>query len=164
MMSIASLAIWAQLISSIAVLGTLVYLAIEIKQNTLASHAVSRQAMFDGLHQELHKLIDHPDVAFGIGEHKSILTDEDKMKIYHFYVAAMRAREFAWFQFQSGVLDEKSWESYRNIIMIVLGTERAQRWWKSYQVYMDVGFVSHVNEMLGKEPLNDYWKNVLKLT
>jgi hypothetical protein len=38
-------ATWSQLLSSIAVLGTLIYLAIETKQNTAAQHAATRLAM-----------------------------------------------------------------------------------------------------------------------
>ena len=38
-MTMADLATWSQLLSSLAVLITLVYLAIEVKQNTEALHA-----------------------------------------------------------------------------------------------------------------------------
>lgn len=47
-MTMSDLATWSQLLSSLAVLITLVYPAIEVKQNTEALHAQTRQSSLAG--------------------------------------------------------------------------------------------------------------------
>ena len=42
------------------------------------------------------------------------LSPEDRTRLGLYAIQFLRIREFAWFQYQSGVLDEATWVSYLN--------------------------------------------------
>ena len=52
----------AEILSSVAILATLVYLAIEIQQSAEATQSYTRQAMLASDQQFLELLVDSPDL------------------------------------------------------------------------------------------------------
>ena len=59
-MNITKVAAWSEIVSSVAVLATLVYLAVQVQQNTTALRAQTHQAMFDGDRDMLTTLVNNP--------------------------------------------------------------------------------------------------------
>jgi len=45
------------------------------------------------------------------------------------YMIDLRNREFEYFQFKNGLLDESTWSSYRNIILVNHSSGRGRIWW-----------------------------------
>jgi len=156
----------AQIISSIAVLLTLIYLAVQTKQisrqtelNTKAILSSSRQ---ETLNQELWvlgKLIEDPTLRFIVEEHDELmnifgsdLSREQISKIANLYNAMFRIRENLWFQYTNGVLDEMTWNSYRRTFVSIMNADiRMKKYWSWIsQIAMEKGFVEDVNNLLIK--------------
>ena len=127
-MNISDLAVWGQLISSIAVLGTLVYLAIEIKQNTEALHTQTRQALLSGSQAELFQLVANPEINGNLVRREALSQDE-YVRLHGWLTALMRAREFSWLQFRKGIIDKDLWETEKGVISINLSPHKAKLWW-----------------------------------
>lgn len=93
-MTMTGLANLIQVLSSLAVLGTLIYLAIEVKQNTAALHAQTRQSLLAGGQAELFEVVEHPDLSI-IYSKPGELSQEEYVKLCMYLLAIMRTREYA---------------------------------------------------------------------
>ncbi len=145
----------AEILSSVAILVTLVYLAVEIQQNAEATRADSRQAILESDQQFLHLIVDSPEL--NLLWYKPELTDEEKVRLSFFLLSHMRMRESNWFQYKSGTLDGRTWQSYRASIVAVLSAPRTRAWWRKFGVerVFDLDFVSVVENLVADEPLFD---------
>jgi hypothetical protein len=145
----------AEILSSVAILVTLVYLAVEIQQNAAATQADTRQAILESDQQFLQLFIDNPEL--NLLWYKPELTDEEKVRLSYTLITFMRMRESNWFQYESGTLDDRTWRSYRASIVAMLSAPRARVWWENFGVerVFDLDFVSVVDNLIENEALSD---------
>ena len=141
-----------QILSSVGVLVTLIYLAVQTRQNTASIQASTRQAILEADQTFLFKVLDDPSLI--TSRYKPELTDEEKIRLSAYWVSFLRMRENLWFQYQNGVLDEATWQSYRRSIT-AMANARFRTWWKNYAVArraFDPKFISLVDEALASTP------------
>jgi len=115
----------SEVIGAVAVVATLGYVAIQIRQSTQAILANSRQTLLDADLALLSAFITHAVDPHLIGDEVK-LSPEDERRFIWLVVSAIRIREFAWHQYQAGKLDEKSWQSYMAPVPSMFATERAK--------------------------------------
>ena len=115
-------------VSSVAVVVTLVVLIVEIRQNTEALNAQSRQALLVSAQNELLASVDHPDASLAIAK-PGPLTPEEIVMLDSWLQATMRSREFAWLQYQSGLIDQEQWDTELSVIRLLLAQRRTRLWW-----------------------------------
>ena len=115
----------SELVGAVAVVVTLGYVAVQIRQNTNAILANSRQTLLDADLGLISDFIDHAVDPHLIGDEVK-LTPEDERRFTWLLVKAIRIREFAWHQYKSGNLDEKSWQSYMAPVPGMFATERGR--------------------------------------
>ena len=143
----------AEILSSVAILATLVYLAIEIQQNAEATQADVRQAMLASDQQFLELLVEDPDL--NLLWYKTELTDEERVRLSYLLITQLRMRENNWLQYESGILDGETWQTYRGSLVAVLSARQTRAWWKNFGVerIFDLRFVSLVDRLLENQPL-----------
>jgi hypothetical protein len=158
------LAAWSQLVASGAVLLTLVYLTIQVRQNTALMRAETRQAMMSHVQQEIFKAIEYPEITMDLLD-ETELTPQAKVRLNNWLNAALRAREHEWIQYQNGVLDKASWDAYKQVIpTIILGTKRTRRWWENFgQGQFHPGFCKAVDKLLEENPYSDWVRKILEI-
>jgi hypothetical protein len=144
----------AEIASSVAILVTLVYLAIQTAQNTAAVQASTRQAML-AEDREILSLQFESDVLEYMSREVGSLEDPEKIRLSSWLVMFLRNRENQWLQLQNGVIDEKTWETYSSAIGPILSREIVRPWWEKRAASgeFDAGFVSQVNGILAKWPV-----------
>ncbi len=120
----------AEIVSSIAIVVTLIYLSVQTQQNTNALLAVSRQATLEGDLEWLSDFISYP-VDFASAD-EADWSAEQELRFFGFLIKALRVREFAWFQYQSGILDEATWQSYLRPMRGLLASGRARQYFDEY--------------------------------
>jgi hypothetical protein len=152
----------AQIVGVGAVVATLIYLAIQVRQGTALLRSESRQAQLANDQNGVYKFVEHPDLGriFSQTETPSF---EEKTRLIFWMIGQMRAREFEWLQYKSGAMDKEAWESYRGVIYFVLGTERARNLWALCRSYFNAGFVQMVADMMEGVAPTDYWDNLAKI-
>jgi len=150
------IAIWVEIFASIAVLVTLIFLNVQIKQTNALMRSESRQAQVVIDQAHISKFIEHPELAAAFGNDDSIDHD-DKSRLWFWMVLSLRAREHEWFQYKHGALDNESWESYKRVIPFTLGTARARRYWSVTRRFFDPGFVELVDDLMKDQPETDFW-------
>lgn len=116
----------AEILSSIAILATLVCLAIEIQQNADATRANTRQTMLMSDQQFLELLIESPELH--LSWHKPGLSNEEKVRLSFFLITQLRMRENNWLQYRSGIVDENTWNSYSGSLKAIFTGPQPRAW------------------------------------
>ena len=132
----------AQIVGVILVIASLAYVAMQVRQNTVAQVAASREAVLAADLEFLSWANDHPEDALGLGD-----SVEDVRKVA-FIVAYVRIREFMWYQYQNGILDRRTWESYLAPTTAVFETDLARRLWAGNVMKVDAQFRSQLDELI----------------
>ena len=151
-MNMTDVATWTQLISSAAVLVTLVYLSIQTKQTTTLLRSESRQSLIEMDMEILGKQVEFPELLmhFAIEDE---LTLEQKYRLCSHLMAFMRSREHQWLQYQNGVLDRDTYTAYQAAIVAVLGPKRCRAWRTTFGRFQSApGFVETVDALLEEQP------------
>ena len=154
---------WAQLAEIVAALGvvvSLLYLAAQVGQSNRLARNQARQSWMQLVQGEIHKIADHPAI-FDTFTSESPSRD-DKIRMMSWLLSALRSREFEWFQYQEGIMDEAHFRAYSGIVTTLLGTERTRKFWETYRHHYDPGFAAFVDDMLEKAPLTDHYSSDLE--
>ena len=151
----------AEIVSSVAILMTLVYLAIQTQQNTDAITAQSRLGLFEGGQEEIPVWIEYPELSLLIMDNSQSITLEQKIQLDSLLILSLGRREFAWRQYQAGTLDEATWNGEAEIISLLLGTERTRDWWNIIgKLNFPDKFVELTDDIIVGQPLHPYWEGL----
>ncbi len=146
------------IIANIGVLVGVIFLVIEIQQNTNTIDSQLQQAIFSGTQENLFKWLEYPEIAAYLIDPELEMSTEDKVRIDALLNSSMRAREFSWRQYNAGILSDENWEFEENIISIIVGTERAREWWREIGIVQFTGeFRTVVSNIIENQPLHSYW-------
>ena len=115
----------SDILAAVAVVASLWFIAGQLRQNTKAIFASSRQGLLDADLRLIAGFIDHALDPHLISD-KDELTPENERRITWMVVKALRVREFAWHQYRSGILDEQSWQSYMEPVPGIFSSYRAK--------------------------------------
>jgi hypothetical protein len=153
-------ATWSQLISSIAVIGTLVYLAVEIRQNTAAQHAATRLAIGSETRAAFRTSIDHPDIVLSFMKLEP-LRPEETVRLNAFLRTFMYQMEYVWRQDNVGAAERDAWNHQAPALRAMLKTKRSERWWQvAGRNYFEPSFVKAVDALLKDQPYTGIFDDV----
>ena len=145
----------AEIVSSIAILVTLAYLAVQTAHNTAAVQASTRQAMLAEDRELLALQFEFPEVQEFMSREVGSLTDNERIRLSTWLVIFVRNRENQWLQRQKGVIDDETWLTYSSAIAPILSREITRPWWENRESTgeFDSGFMSFVNGILSETPI-----------
>ena len=145
----------AEILGALAIVVTLGYLAIQTQQNTAAVQASVRQSMLEADRESLYMQVQNPFLM-----KRSGLDEDEQSQLIAFMTAFMRTRENYWIQYQEGVLDRDTWESYRGALVIVIfSSEFGRRVWEGQTasgLVFDRGFVDSINAWVAGLTIQDH--------
>jgi len=119
---------WLSLVANVAVVGGIIFLAIEIQQNNVLLRSESRQALLANDQNSLVMSLENPDIFQKLVSQEK-LSAEDQIRLSFIYLVDIRNREFEYAQYINGLLDEATWQSYSNVILINHSSVRGRKWW-----------------------------------
>ena len=139
---------WLTLIANVAVVGGIVFLAVEISQNNELLRSESRQALVANDLLSLTQGVENADVYVKLVSNEE-LSAEEQLRLSFIFALDMRNREFEYFQYVNGLLDEETWLTYRNVILINHSKGRGRVWWNVIgRGIVDPEFAKLVEELL----------------
>ena len=142
-MNIQKLSAIAEIISSVAIVATLVYLGIQARQTNELLIGSSRQAALSADLSLFTTGLAHPDVGARIlGASAEQIQENSLLNIF------MRAREYQWMQYRSGSLDRKTFESYMQPVKTWLQSDIGADYWIAFQESFDPEFTEFINEWI----------------
>lgn len=137
-----------EIVGAIAVVVTLIYLATQIRQNNELLRSGSRQSL---IANDVTSLIANLQNAEVLAKYVSgqSMSPEEQLRLSFMFSLDIRNREFEYFQYKNGLLDEETWLSYRQVILINHSTGAGRRWWDYIgRTLVDPKFAASVDELL----------------
>jgi hypothetical protein len=116
----------AEIVSSVAVLLTLIYLAVQTQQTNSALVANSQSATMLADMTLISALISNPEHGGNLYRPFNELTNAEQEQLGNVLAGFIRTREFAWLQYRAGILDEATFSSYM---------ETPVRWIREYEAF-----------------------------
>ena len=151
---------WLALVANIAVVGGIVFLAIEVRQNNELLRSESRQALVTNDVASLAANFQNADV-FAKLVSESEMSAEDQLRLSFMFALDLRNREFEYFQYINGLLDEQTWLAYRHVILINHSAGLGRTWWNEVgRGIVDPDFAKLVDELLVDAQPDDTYKRM----
>jgi hypothetical protein len=158
-MTLSEWGVIANVVSAFAVLATLFYLTLQVRQANRLARSQFRQRMVEQGNEELYVWMNDPGLRESFAK-TTELTREEQGKMHFFLTAAMRAREWEWFQFRDGVVREDVYRAYHEVIALHLGSARTRHWWRTVgQTGFNPEFVAEVDAFLAGRPFPTYYED-----
>ncbi len=141
---------YGEFVGSIAIVITLIYLAIQVRQNTRMMRASIRQARSDsvvhlyslGATSELAEIIQKENS----GEALTVL-EEERMTMWN--ICIWRQQQTIFFQAQDGLLDVQTGDEQSAIVRTLMQYPSARRFWADQKSSFDSRFVAWVDGAIG---------------
>ena len=151
----------AEIISSVAILVTLLYLAIQTQQTTDAINSQSRQSLAESAVLEQTIWLQYPELTSFIVDNSIEMSFEQKVQLNSLMILSLSRREFAFRQYQAGVLDEDVWNQEVEIIALALGTARTRSWWNAIgKSGFEDDFANAVDLIIQGSPYHPFWEDL----
>lgn len=151
----------AEIIGATAVIVTLGYLAVQIKQNTQMNASAIRQSFYDYTARQMLHGTDTEN--FNELFDKTMMTDNElstseRIQMLRFFQALFVGYQGAFFQYRHNALNEDDWRTCRSLLRsfwLAPGKE-ISRIWDQLQAggFLDEDFVTEVEEM--REDVRNY--------
>ena len=123
----------ANVLAAIAVILSVIYLGIQIRANTRATHSQTYQLATSALAEMAGIIGSSKELAriFRIGMVNPDKLDEDEFAQFGYLgISLFRRFENVYFQHQSGLIDEDFWTGHRDNILWFFHRPGMQAWWK----------------------------------
>ncbi len=136
-MSLSDLGSLGEFFGALGVIGSLVYLGLQIHQNTRALKASSNHALNDSFSAFLTLLVQTPEaeriMAEGVTDLER-LSPEERSTFYSLLGILFGNFENAFFHYQQGMMDDAQWHRWRIAIGWYVGFPGVARWWTNRKV------------------------------
>ena len=155
-----SLSQWSdlsQVVSAVAVVASLIYVGFEIRQNTEASRAATRQSIAETDFEYVGATLDALTLAEGEAKYEAglDLSPTERFILRERQHLNFRIFENAHYQYRAGLLEAETWERYRWVISRQFAmNEATRRMWTRFGPSFDESFKAEV-EAIRSEPFVD---------
>lgn len=150
-MSLQDWAAFAEIVGAIAVVLTLLYLAIQVRQNTKAIQSTNAMTV----HTNIQDLAKGPtddrelgDIILRALDGSKELKPEEKLAAYAWFFIMLKTGELAHIQYRNGELDEQYWEASLVFFRAYWQTPGFKLYWADRKGAFTPSFRSAVEEWL----------------
>jgi len=123
----------AQLVSSVGVVVSLLYLAVQVYRSTRIARLAAQDAATTALREVTRPFAENPEVgrlwSKGL-ENLETLTPEEKARFFHVAFQFLKAMETIHFHFIYGLMEEQIWRGWRNLYLHYLASPGLLYYWQ----------------------------------
>lgn len=123
----------AQLVSSVAVVTSLWYLAVQLRHSTRIAKLTAQDAATTALREVTRPFTENAEVArlWRIGlEDLEALTADEKSRFFHAAFQFLKAMETIHFHYVYGLMEEQIWRGWSNLYRHYLATPGLDYYWQ----------------------------------
>ena len=163
-MTLSDLGNIGEFVGAIGVIGSLIYVGYQIRQNTIATERSNARQTASDHSRALHGVMEEK-VAELVLRGLNNLDDLTPVEHYRFDLAIsvwLESIEQAFADYQQKSFPESLILEYKNRIPGVLDTPGGRAWWEKRQVWFSKEFRKDVDELLANPP--EEMKNAKKIT
>jgi hypothetical protein len=152
-MNLNDLANLGQIVGAVGVMVTLVYVALQIRQNTNAVRAATAQTVHEHFASWYHLLASDDSlsqvVIDGLKDYGS-LSEKDKARFVAMVMAFLSYSQNAFLKWRQGMLEPSLWLGWEQVIMNLTGSPGGRAFWKERAYLFGEEFRRHVEDDLMK--------------
>ncbi|MEP4484806.1 MAG: hypothetical protein ABJ013_04180 [Halioglobus sp.] len=148
-MSIQDIGSIGELIAALATLATLIYLAIQVRQNTRALTSATFQNITAEMGKNVEPLSTNADLAAIMVKgfpNPDCLSAEERLRLSSVLVASFRRMESVYVQNTLGSIDDDLQAGFELSILTLLTTPFGAQWWRDAKVTFYKPFVAHLDK------------------
>jgi len=156
-LKLAELASIAEIVSAIAVIASLIYVAVQIDQNTLAIKHSTNQERLNFGRDQAELVITEPGLAelvLRAEQNVDDLNEVDRLKFYEWATWRLSVWEQTYQANLDGLMEEESWVAWDGyFLLIVEGKPGYVQFFNNTPQIWDARFYKHVDAVLGLKPI-----------
>lgn len=125
----------AEAIGAVAVVASLIYLAIQVRQNTRAVRASTYDGMVQASGDFLRPLIEDAGLALtferlAVDWADDRVGSEDRTRAMYLLTQLFRTWENVYYQWRQGMLEDWLWRAWQTVILSYFSQPGIQEWWR----------------------------------
>jgi hypothetical protein len=142
-----------EVLGAIAVFMSLLYLALQIKNQNKESRMNAMHDISIGFRDAITHFAsaDIADILVRANKDYASLTEVEAQRLIILFGQLFRAWEEAFFQYEAGRLDDRSWSTMLKYYVKLLSMPAFQHAWSLRKDYLDDGFVTFVDSQSREE-------------
>jgi hypothetical protein len=142
----------AEIVGAVAIVVSLIYVALEVQQNTRVQHALAYQEVYRDLKANLAAI---PTELMAKQRSGEDLSDLERREIAEWFTTMMRGYENWWQQCRLGTITDEIFQAYISHLRVTMSTTLARETWggASRLIYLQ-GFRDFVDAYLANNPLD----------
>lgn len=162
-MTLETLYYLSQIIAVLAILGSLIFVGIQIRQNTKQAEESERvargevlQNIAEGLRQHSLVMLEYPEVYQCFVNHTdpADISEANRLRIATYCFATLQVIHNMYFQHRKGLLDDQTYQSYLPFLVSLLRTPVGQHYWAARRVMFDAKFALMMDQQFSQaDPL-----------
>ena len=144
----------AEAIAAVGVILSLVYVAVQIRQNTQAIRASSYQSLAEGIAEFQTILVENEDFAriyVQALEDPGKLNPEERLRFDTYVGNFFMKVDVAVDLYKRGMIDDKAMIPYTRYVMYMFEQPYLREWWKVGKEFFSDDLRSYIDEHLDKE-------------
>ena len=149
-MSLEQIATIASIISSVAVVLTLIFVGLQIKHNSRVNRLAASLSGAQLLSQNLGRVMEHPDLAELIvaGNDDDKWSPADRLRVTNFLSVSMRHYEILHAHRRYGIYEEDLWLGTEARLKESLANAAIRTWWQENRHFYAGSFAAYVDEII----------------
>lgn len=150
-MSLDSLVAISQLITAVGVIPSLIFLAVQLRQNTNAVRSASIQNLVQSLSANAQSWVENESlvaIALKANSNPEELTEVELARLHFWFVMAIRRFEGVYFQQSLGLVDRAFIEGFERSHVSLIASRSGRIWWSKAKGTFNSGFTAYVDREL----------------
>jgi hypothetical protein len=147
-----------EFISGLAVVVTLVYLALQIRYNTRAVRSSMHQDMVESTLRIAESVSDNADIArivLKADEDYGSLTKEEQVRFEAYAERVFGNFESVFYSYRNSMIEEDLWESWESSFLDDISRDSMRRFWKDERPLHLRDFMDFVDKYYRTHPVGD---------
>ena len=145
----------ANVLAAVGVIATLIYLSVQIRQNTKAVRSSSIQNLVQNFSTTAQAAVENEEIIPLLLKGNAGLdglTEVERARLHFWFIVTFRRFEGVYFQRDLGIVDADVIDGFERSHLAVLASKGAQEWWATSNGIFNSGFVRYVEQLLEKRP------------
>ena len=142
----------AEFLGALGVIASLIYVGMQIRENSRVVQASTSQAVADSAQARLLAVAQSLSLASTLAklDTPSAVSSAEQVQVNYLRTASFKGFENQFFQYRQGLLRGDTWNGYEFFLLANLRAPDVQQWWSRSKDGFDPAFRGHVEGLLVK--------------
>ena len=148
----------SQAVAALGVILSLAFLAVQLRQNTMAVRSSSIQNLVQSLSDTAQVNVDNEylvPIMIKASTDPHGLTEEERARLHFWFIMSIRRFEGVYFQRKLGLVDSAIIDGFERSHLSIIASKSGRAWWAQGKKIFNSGFVEYIDSRLDEGDLAD---------